>query len=144
MKPFRLKLTHHLVLQYGLHEHMDCYVPHPAAYGELTQFHSEDYIQFLQRVLVTTADGKSTNNLSHALCRKYNVGPSEDCPSFEGLYELSQLIAGGSLDAAVQLGLGRSDVAIHWAGGFHHAKKSIASGFCYVNGNYTKKQKTIL
>ena len=27
----------------------------------------------------------------------------------------------------------RSDVCINWAGGLHHAKKSEASGFCYVN-----------
>jgi len=25
------------------------------------------------------------------------------------------------------------DCAINWAGGFHHAKQSEASGFCYVN-----------
>ena len=140
MKPFRLKLTHDLVLQYGLHNSMDCYIPHAAAYGELTRFHSEDYIQFLQKIMATTkADGTSKvssniSSVSHAQCRKYNVGPTEDCPAFEGIYELSQLIAGGSLDAAVQLGLGRTDVAIHWAGGFHHAKKAAASGFCYVNG----------
>jgi len=28
---------------------------------------------------------------------------------------------------------GEADVAINWAGGLHHAKKSEASGFCYVN-----------
>ena len=26
-----------------------------------------------------------------------------------------------------------ADIAINWAGGLHHAKKSEASGFCYVN-----------
>lgn len=26
-----------------------------------------------------------------------------------------------------------TDIAINWAGGLHHAKKSEASGFCYVN-----------
>ena len=28
---------------------------------------------------------------------------------------------------------GKSDIAINWAGGLHHAKKFEASGFCYVN-----------
>lgn len=28
---------------------------------------------------------------------------------------------------------GESDIAVNWAGGLHHAKKSAASGFCYVN-----------
>jgi len=34
---------------------------------------------------------------------------------------------------AVRLNNKESDVAINWAGGLHHAKKSEASGFCYVN-----------
>ena len=28
---------------------------------------------------------------------------------------------------------GKSDIAINWSGGLHHAKKCEASGFCYVN-----------
>ena len=34
---------------------------------------------------------------------------------------------------AVKLNKQQADVAINWAGGLHHAKKSEASGFCYVN-----------
>ena len=41
MKPHRLKLAHHLILTYGLYREMDCYRPHPASAGEMTQFHSE-------------------------------------------------------------------------------------------------------
>jgi histone deacetylase 1/2 len=33
----------------------------------------------------------------------------------------------------VRLNEGVSDIVINWAGGLHHAKKSGASGFCYVN-----------
>lgn len=40
---------------------------------------------------------------------------------------------GGSIDAADLLISGAADIAINWAGGFHHAKKIEASGFCYVN-----------
>jgi histone deacetylase 1/2 len=39
------------------------------------------------------------------------------------------LCAGG----AVKLNHGEADIAVNWAGGLHHAKKSEASGFCYVN-----------
>lgn len=132
MKPFRLKLTHHLVLSYGLYKEMDCFIQHPASYGEMTYFHSNEYIQFLQKVAPTnTSKGRIyASQQSH----KYNVGPNEDCPAFEGLYEFSQLTTGGSIDGAVQLALGLADIAINWAGGFHHAKKAGASGFCYVNG----------
>ncbi|XP_059306724.1 histone deacetylase 6-like isoform X2 [Lycium ferocissimum] len=41
--------------------------------------------------------------------------------------------AGGSIGAAVKLNHQDADIAINWAGGLHHAKKSAASGFCYVN-----------
>ena len=34
---------------------------------------------------------------------------------------------------AMKLNRGEADIAINWGGGLHHAKKSEASGFCYVN-----------
>lgn len=37
------------------------------------------------------------------------------------------------LAGAVKLNKQQTDIAINWAGGLHHAKKSEASGFCYVN-----------
>jgi histone deacetylase 1/2 len=41
---------------------------------------------------------------------------------------LTMFVAG-----AVKLNKQQTDIAINWAGGLHHAKKSEASGFCYVN-----------
>jgi histone deacetylase 1/2 len=38
-----------------------------------------------------------------------------------------------NLAAAAKLNRGESDISINWSGGLHHAKKSEASGFCYVN-----------
>ena len=128
MKPFRLKLTHHLILSYGLHEKMDCYRPHPAHQGEMTQFHSDEYIHFLSKIA-------PENWKQYAVAsKKYNVGPTQDCPAFEGLFEFNQLLSGASIDGAVQLCLGHTDIAINWSGGFHHAHKAEAAGFCYVNG----------
>lgn len=37
------------------------------------------------------------------------------------------------LDGAVKLNHSLSDICINWSGGLHHAKKSEASGFCYIN-----------
>ena len=34
---------------------------------------------------------------------------------------------------AAKLNSGQADICINWSGGLHHAKKSEASGFCYVN-----------
>lgn len=38
------------------------------------------------------------------------------------------------MEAAARLNNRKCDIAINWAGGLHHAKKSEANGFCYVNG----------
>lgn len=60
----------------------------------------------------------------------------EDCPVFDGLYEFCQLSAGGSVAGAVKLNKQATEIAVNWAGGLHHAKKSEASGFCYVSEQF--------
>ena len=54
-------------------------------------------------------------------------------PPCSGMYEFCARYTGASLDAARRLISGDYDVAINWSGGLHHAKKSEASGFCFVN-----------
>jgi len=62
---------------------------------------------------------------------KFNIG--DDCPIFDGIWDYCSLYAGASLRAAKKLINHQSDVAINRSGGLHHAKKSEASGFCYIN-----------
>ncbi|KAJ8497967.1 hypothetical protein OPV22_008519 [Ensete ventricosum] len=64
--------------------------------------------------------------------RRFNLQDG-DCPVFYGVYEFYQLYAGASISAARELTRGRFDIAINWSGGLHHARRSHASGFCYVN-----------
>lgn len=72
--------------------------------------------------------------MSKCFVSKLTAGlTGEDCPAFEGVFEFCTISAGGSLGAAEKLNSGHADVAVNWAGGLHHAKKSEASGFCYVN-----------
>mmetsp|Transcript_12135 Transcript_12135/g.15831 ORF Transcript_12135/g.15831 Transcript_12135/m.15831 type:complete len:465 (+) Transcript_12135:175-1569(+) len=127
MKPHRLKLAHHLVLSYGLYHQMECYRPHPATVGEMTKFHSEDYINFLSKI-----NPDNLRNFTSQM-QKFNAGEYTDCPVFDGLFEFATLSSGASIDGAVHLNSGKTDIAINWSGGLHHAKKSEASGFCYVN-----------
>lgn len=93
----------------------------------MSLFHAPDYIDFLRRV-----NPDNSKEFLHQL-QKFNLGPYTDCPVFDGLYEFCQLYTGGSIDGAMKLNHGMVDIAINWAGGLHHAKKSEASGFCYVN-----------
>ncbi|KAH3661400.1 hypothetical protein OGAPHI_006807 [Ogataea philodendri] len=55
-----------------------------------------------------------------------------DCPVFPFLDEYCSVTAGASLTAAEFL-IETHSTVINWSGGRHHAHKSEASGFCYVN-----------
>jgi acetoin utilization deacetylase AcuC-like enzyme len=92
----------------------------------MTQFHTDEYIDFLHKVTPDNMDNFAKEQ------SKYNVG--DDCPVFDGLFEFCGISAGGTMEGAARLNRGKCDVAVNWAGGLHHAKKSEASGFCYVNG----------
>lgn len=50
MKPHRLALTDALVRGFGLDEFMDCAAPAPANTADLLRFHSQEYIEFIDRV----------------------------------------------------------------------------------------------
>ncbi|XP_030844545.1 histone deacetylase 3 [Strongylocentrotus purpuratus] len=125
MKPHRLALTHNLVLNYGLYKKMQIYRPYRATAHDMCRFHSDDYIDFLQRVTPQNIQN-FTKSLSH-----FNVG--DDCPVFPGLFDFCSMYTGASLEAATKLNNNLCDIAVNWAGGLHHAKKFEASGFCYVN-----------
>ncbi|KAK2921342.1 hypothetical protein Q8A73_000827 [Channa argus] len=125
MKPHRIRMTHNLLLNYGLYRKMEIYRPHKASGEEMTKYHSDDYIKFLRSIRPDNMSEYSKQ------MQRFNVG--EDCPVFDGLFEFCQLSTGGSVAGAVKLNKQQTDIAINWAGGLHHAKKSEASGFCYVN-----------
>ncbi|KAI9882629.1 MAG: histone deacetylase [Watsoniomyces obsoletus] len=125
MKPHRIRMTHSLILQYGLYKKMEIYRAKPATMLEMTQFHTDEYVEFLKKVTPDNMDGYVREQA------KYNVG--DDCPVFDGLFEFCGISAGGSMEGAARLNREKCDVAVNWAGGLHHAKKSEASGFCYIN-----------
>ncbi|KAK5679088.1 histone deacetylase [Elasticomyces elasticus] len=148
MKPWRLTLTKHLVLAYGLQHTMETHVALPATSVQVQAFHDPDYVQFLSEVSPQTFK---------ALCaqdryQKYipakhdppydavelgpfnlSTSPGADCPVFDGMSTYLFLYTGATLAATNQLLTSQSDIAISWSGGLHHAHKAEASGFCYIN-----------
>jgi len=125
MKPHRVRMAHALILRYGLYNHLESFQPVLAPEELLAQFHTKDYVSFLKQV---TPHNKGTFG---AEIKQYAI--AQDCPIFEGMFEYCQRYTGGSVGGAARLNHGMSDVVINWSGGLHHAKKSEASGFCYVN-----------
>uniref|UniRef100_A0A7S4D7C9 Histone deacetylase n=1 Tax=Heterosigma akashiwo TaxID=2829 RepID=A0A7S4D7C9_HETAK len=125
MKPHRVKMTHNLVVNYGLYRKLEVFRPRPLSAAGMNKFHSDDYVNFLKVI--------NPDNMSGYLeqLESFNVG--EDCPVFDGLFEYCSLYTAGSVGGAARLNQGHNDVVINWSGGMHHAKKSEASGFCYIN-----------
>ncbi|CAB5394495.1 unnamed protein product [Rhizophagus irregularis] len=72
--------------------------PKPSTIDELTQFHTDDYINFLGKV--------TPSNMETCIkdCTRFNVG--DDCPAFDGLLEYCRRATGGSLEGAARLNQG--------------------------------------
>lgn len=127
MKPHRLRMTHQLILAYGLYRKMEVYRSRPATEQQMQTFHSEDYVDFLKRITP-----ENQKQFAKQLT-EFNVGDYTDCPIFDGMYEFCSTYSGCSVDGAAKLNQGLTDIAVNWSGGLHHAKKMEASGFCYIN-----------
>ncbi|KAJ6250436.1 histone deacetylase 2 [Anaeramoeba flamelloides] len=125
MKPLRIRMANELIKSYGFDQKMEIYTPKKCSQLEMTKFHSDEYIKFLKSVT------PQTQNLYPIQMTRFNVG--DDSPIFNGLFDFCRISAGGSIDGAERLNKKKTEIAINWAGGLHHAKSSEASGFCYVN-----------
>ncbi|MFQ5520088.1 MAG: acetoin utilization protein AcuC [Candidatus Methylomirabilia bacterium] len=121
----RLALTWRLMEAYSLTAMPGVKVlaPEPAGEEMLSRFHAREYLDILKAV----STGQSVPGAAG-----YGLGFGDN-PIFRGLWEVSSLIAGGSLLAARLVADGEVERAFHFAGGLHHAMRGRASGFCYVN-----------
>lgn len=128
MKPHRLAMAHNLILACGLYRKMEVYRLRKATQEELEMLHAPEYVDFLRRV---TPD--NVNKYSEQVAQFLDDQQGSDCPVFDNLFEFCQVSTGGSIDGARKLITGGADIAINWAGGLHHAKKTHAAGFCYAN-----------
>ncbi|KAG5035651.1 hypothetical protein JHK87_010561 [Glycine soja] len=129
MNPFRVDITHNLIVHYGLHRLMQINRPFLADKVDIARFHSDDYVEFLSTVSPQILAENFDSN--YCQLKRFNIGG--DFPILNGLFDFCRVSAGGSIGAAVCLNCSNADITINWAGGWHHAKKTKASGFCYVN-----------
>lgn len=126
MKPQRLVVANDLIVSYEMPKYMTIVESPKLEAEDIAQFHTQDYVDFLRYTTPQSAVGFSEDQF-----KKFNFG--EDCPVFPGLWNYCTLYAGGSVEGARRLNHKINDIVINWPGGLHHAKKSEASGFCYVN-----------
>jgi len=111
-------MLHSLMFHTGVLKEMKLFDICMVKMDELKVFHSSDYLNFL-------ADPKPS--------LEEEFGCVYDCPVFDGMEEFARTIVSASLTAARLLLEDRVHTAINWSGGWHHARRDTASGFCYVN-----------
>ncbi|MFI1017328.1 acetoin utilization protein AcuC [Streptomyces sp. NPDC020965] len=122
MDPVRLALTMGLVRAYGLERAVDVVSAKPAGDSTLRLVHREDYV----------AAVRAASARPRAADQAYGLGTVDD-PAFEGMHEISALIAGQSVGAAEAVWRGEAAHAVNFAGGLHHAMPGAAAGFCIYN-----------
>ena len=125
LKIMRLRLTYELIRAYGLLDLPTVQLIPTVKTDEedLALFHNRDYLRALRQ---------SSEGRCHENGYAYGLGPGDN-PVFPGLYDWSLWVTGATLQAADFVVTGKGGLAFNIAGGLHHAMKSCASGFCYVN-----------
>ena len=116
----RNAMVHSLIESCGFLGRMRLVAPKLASHDQLAAFHCRHFLDTLR-----------SEDPNHEDAEEFGFG--YDCPLEEGVYEYCRNIAGGSITGAALLAAGQCRVAIHWLGGWHHAKRLRASGYCYVN-----------
>ena len=125
LRIIRLKLTYDLIKAYGLLDlpSVQFISTIRAAEKDLATFHSEDYLNILRQA----SEGDLAGN-----GYLYGLGPGDN-PIFRGLLDWSLLMTGATIQAVDFVAEGKGEIAFNIAGGLHHAMRSRASGFCYIN-----------
>ena len=82
---------------------MQVYRAKRATKGDMTRFHSDEYIDFLEKVTPETSEALTGGGVR---CESESIFwwhplisglTGEDCPAFEGLFEFCSISAGGSI-----------------------------------------------
>jgi acetoin utilization protein AcuC len=125
LKIARLKSTFELIHAYGLLAlpSAQTIITRRAEEDDLAVFHSREYLDILKQA----NDGHLRGD-----AYAYGLGPGDN-PIFPGLYDWSLLVTGATLQAVDSVAKGEAEIAFNIAGGLHHAMRSRASGFCYIN-----------
>ncbi|GAF76276.1 unnamed protein product, partial [marine sediment metagenome] len=97
--------------------------PASATRDEITVVHTGEYLDALQ---AAQEGSLAVEGLQMGL-------GTGDCPVFEGMYDYAALACGATLTGVKLILAGETDVAFNPSGGYHHAFRSRAAGFCYIN-----------
>jgi acetoin utilization protein AcuC len=97
--------------------------PEPIEAGALATAHAQDYIDALE----SANDGRWRDEYI-----RYGLG-TQECPIFLGLFEYALMCVSATVTGVDAIARDGAGVAFNPLGGFHHAGRAMAEGFCYVN-----------
>ncbi|KAA6314184.1 MAG: putative histone deacetylase, partial [Streblomastix strix] len=89
MKPHRVRMTHELIMNYGLASGMEITRPRLLLPEEMKSYHTPDYVDFLHIINPDMV----TKYKQH--CERYRI--NDDSTVFDGLFRYCQITAGGSV-----------------------------------------------
>jgi acetoin utilization protein AcuC len=124
-KPERAAKTYELCNRYGVmnYDWMKILNPERPDESILTLFHENEYIRLLEKA--------SKGEFSLEILER-GIG-TQDNPILPGIFDWSLKVTGGTVAAMNRILKGEALAAFNPLGGFHHARKGSAEGFCYVN-----------
>jgi acetoin utilization protein AcuC len=124
-KPVRARLMSELLNRYGLISEQNQKIVIPSLMDEelLYLFHTREYIELLKK----GDKGEFSFEMLHA-----GLG-TEDNPAFKGMYQYAWEASSGTYEGAMMLYKGSTRFVFNPFGGFHHAGRDYAEGFCYIN-----------
>lgn len=138
----RTEATYQLCKKLNLldHDWIRVRTPKPIEESELYSFHDKKYIGILK---------KANQGIFKEEWLRYGLGTTE-CPIYRGVYDYHLLAAGATLLGVKLIHEEGVDIVFNPTGGFHHAGRDFASGFCYINdavlaaGTFRKLKKRVL
>ena len=124
-KPVRARLMSELLNRYGLISEENQGIVAPPLMDEelLYLFHTREYIELLKK----GEKGEVSVEMFRA-----GLG-TEDNPLFKTMYQYALEASSGTYEGAMMLCRGNVRFAFNPFGGFHHAGRDYAGGFCYIN-----------
>jgi len=123
--PGRARVALNLIGQQGYLNEPWIRVEEPRAITKerLIESHDPDFIEALE---------EANSGVWQDRFSQFNLGV-DDCPVFAGMFEYVMLYVSATLTGVDLITEENANVVFNPLGGFHHASRSHAEGFCYVN-----------
>ena len=124
-KPMRAQIMYELLNRYDLISEQNQRIVAPALMDEelLYLFHTREYIELLKK-------GEKGEFCVEML---YAGLATDDNPLFKAMYKYALEASSGTYAGSTMLCSGEARFVFNPFGGFHHAGRDYAEGFCYIN-----------